>query len=113
MLTRHEITSHAKVVALVSSIETNGWQGPPLVADGEMLITGVHRSAALRALGWSRAAIDEVTVDIRDIFAANGLDYEAIRAEEEADFSDFEVSLPWVINHLPQSVLDEYGIEVG
>lgn len=113
MGTRHEVTDPTKVAHLIADIATYGWQGAPLVADGEMLLTGVHRSAALKELGWSRADIGEVTIDIRDIFAANGLDYDALREEEGCNDEDFEVSLPWVINHLPQAVIDRYGIEAG
>ncbi|MGB9755229.1 hypothetical protein [Roseiflexus castenholzii] len=36
---------------ILESISTWGWQGPPLLADGDRLLTGCHRSTACRILG--------------------------------------------------------------
>ena len=39
----HEVRDIEKLNELVASMQANGWQGMPLVADGEQLITGAHR----------------------------------------------------------------------
>ncbi len=51
----HEIDrnpiSNKKLAALIESISNDGWQGLPLLADGEQLLTGCHRATACEILG--------------------------------------------------------------
>lgn len=48
----HEVRDTAKLAALVASMETNGWQGRPLLAAeipcGLLGLTGSHRTVAAR-----------------------------------------------------------------
>ena len=74
METLHRVTDEAKVTRLAEAIEKNGWQGAPMVADGDLLLTGVHRYAALRQI--DRIDLME-TIDIRDIVE----DYDAKMTE--------------------------------
>lgn len=104
----HEVTDTGKVDALVSAIERNGWQGAPMVADGEQLITGVHRYAAMRRLGYADS--DMAIVDVRDLFAAGGLDYDALMANNDADLDWWEALLA-TLAELSTAVRDEYGID--
>ncbi|MDE2620825.1 MAG: hypothetical protein KGL54_11750, partial [Sphingomonadales bacterium] len=48
----HEASDHALVRRLARDIAAHGWEGAPLVADGAQLLTGSHRYAAVKRLGW-------------------------------------------------------------
>jgi hypothetical protein len=51
----HEIDSNPKtnkhLAEIIESIKINGWQGLPLLADGENLLNGCHRATACEILG--------------------------------------------------------------
>lgn len=108
MIPPHEITDPDKVKTLVANIEANGWQGPPLVKDGECLITGTHRYAAAQELGWSDYEIP--TVELAQLFEDAGLDMIEVHTEygcpgiDDPLFDDF-------LGELPTEILDQYGIE--
>lgn len=104
----HEVRDEAKLAELVASIERDGWQGAPLVADGEQLLTGTHRYAACKALGMADYEIP--TIDVRDLFAEAGLDFDATYAEN--DGGDWMQSMIWTLEALPQATRDEYGIDL-
>ncbi len=103
MIPLHAVADQAKVEGIAASLESNGWQGAPLVVDGENLLTGVHRYAAAQSLDWVDYEIP--TIEISDIFAANGLDWAQMMEEENGD-------LEYVLRQLPQAVLDKYGIDI-
>jgi len=89
----------------------DGWTGSPLVADGEQLITGTHRHYA-----WTRLLdndeADIPTVDIRDIFSTEGLDYDALMADE-MQYSIWDDAIVYVIDHyLSPTIRNEYGIDI-
>lgn len=64
----HEARDEAKLQRLMDSIQANGWQGAPLVADGEQLLNGAHRYEALYRLNLTSMTDDpEVCIDIREI----------------------------------------------
>lgn len=88
----HGVTDPAKVSYLAESIALHGWVGPPLVCDGENLLTGVHRYAAWRRL--NRPDGELPTVDVADLFAAQGRDW------------------VYVLHTLPDAVIDAFGIDV-
>lgn len=95
-----------KVSDIAESMERDGWIGAPLVADGEQLLTGAHRyHAAYRVLDWTDAQIP--VIDVREIFEAHGLSYDALLEDEDGD-------VVYTITHyLPQSARDEYGIDIA
>jgi len=97
------------ITRLVESIRNNGWDGPAIIVDGGLddILDGNHRYAAAKSLGWSD---DEIpTVDIRDLFSAARLDYDAIigDATHDADAQMLAISM------LPTEVMDEYGLFDG
>lgn len=49
-----------KVQQLRESMETKGWDGPPLVVHGEKALNGAHRLAAARQVGLS--SIPTITI---------------------------------------------------
>ena len=86
----HRVTDAEKFERIRTSILTNGWKGPPLVAvergDGYQLLTGSHRYAALRSIereaGQPGAEFDLLVVDWIDGLdeACNPEDISAILA---------------------------------
>lgn len=54
-ITFHEIDknpeTNAHLAEIVASLDANGWQGLPLLADGEQLLNGCHRATACEILG--------------------------------------------------------------
>lgn len=103
-------TDAAKVADLAAAIDAAGWQGAPLVADGEMLLTGSHRyDAAVRVLGWT--ANDVPTVDVREVFADAGADYDAMLAKQMDSGLSWEVAVPLLLAELPAAVVAEYGFD--
>lgn len=103
----HEARDAAKLAALEADMRANGWTGPALVADGEQLLTGAHRFAAAQA---TDTAID--VVDIRDLFAVEGLDFEAAYADAEDAYGEYFYAVGAACESLPASVRAEYGIYV-
>jgi len=111
MITLHEITDAAKAQALAEAMARDGWTGSPLVADGDQLITGTHRHYA-----WTRLLdndeADIPTIDIRDIFAAEGLNYDALMADE-MQYSIWDDAIVYVLTHyLSADTCDRYGIDI-
>lgn len=53
----HRVTHEIKLEAIKKSLETIGWDGPPLIgyleSDRIVLLSGSHRWAAAKALGFS------------------------------------------------------------
>ncbi len=109
MDTYHEVKDEAKVQALMASMERDGWQGAPLVAEGDQLYTGVHRYTAAQRLGWADYQIP--TVDVREIWEALGRDFEAEVAEVIDDYADGSVCIAEMLGNLPQETKDYYGID--
>lgn len=104
----HEVHNPAKAIVLAARIKRHGWRGVPLVVDGEQLLTGTHRYAACGLIGWQD---DEIpTIEVRELFAAQGLDFDAIYAEE--DRGDYYQALVWTIEALPADVRAEYGLDM-
>mgnify|MGYP003149437823 CR=1 FL=1 len=107
METLHGVTNPAKVLKIVESIERDGWQGAPMVADGDLLLTGVHRYAALRMLDRAME-VEEHTIDIRNICP----DYDARVAELIAEDFDGMEAIQITLEGLPVAIHNEYGIDL-
>lgn len=110
----HEPNDDAKLADLMTSMERHGWVGAPLVAWDTHLLTGAHRFAAVDRLSREdRAHIDMPVVDIRDVFAACGLDFDALVEHEGITAAD-DPSLPWLLHHyLPRETRAAYGIDIN
>jgi len=107
MNTLHEVRDTEKVNRLAKAIEENGWQGPPMVADYDCLITGVHRYAALRQLD-REAYVECHTIDIRDIVE----NFDAKIDELMDSGLDWIESLRRILDDLPESTRTEYGMDL-
>jgi len=106
----HDVTDRAKVASLAADMAERGWQGPPLVVDGENALTGTHRIAAVRALRNTegiRVAVPRV--EIADLCAAYGLDWAALRDQHDGDSYWAAAALRDV---LPPETVDYLGFDV-
>lgn len=103
----HEARDEAKLSILKADMLVNGWTGAALVADGLQLLTGAHRFAAAQA---TDTRIE--TIDIRDLFEAEGLDFDAVYADAEGAYGDYFTAVRVACDALPASVREEYGIDI-
>jgi hypothetical protein len=109
MVPLHEVEDWGKVGELMESIKQNGWQGAPLVAWGDQLITGTHRYAAWRKLGY--CDYDLPTIDLSEVFAEAGFDIDELHEKygyptvDDPEFVDF-------ILELPAEIREKYGIDI-
>jgi hypothetical protein len=58
----HKVKDIKRYKKLVERMQLHGWQGSPLLADGNELLTGSHRFAAAETAG-----IDLQVVDVREL----------------------------------------------
>ena len=97
----HGICDEGKLNDLIASMSANGWQGAPLVADGDQLVTGAHRWVAAREV-----EINAPVVDIRDIYP----EWDTLHAEYGSPTAD-ERDYTEALMDLPQALRDAYGID--
>ncbi len=109
LTTMHEVRDEAKVSTLMTSIERDGWVGAALVVwDDSYLITGTHRYAAACRLGIEN---EIPTIEIADVFAEAGLDFEALHFEHGSPaFGDTD--LVELMGALPTDIREQYGIDL-
>jgi len=107
METLHEVRDTAKVERIAKSIEENGWIGAPMVADGDQLITGVHRYAALRQLDLEHE-LAEHTIDIRDLVEDYDAKIEEMMTEDEMEWYE---ALVTIIGEMDTETAEQYGMD--
>jgi len=107
----HEVRDLEHMRRLMESLEANGWVGAPLVVwEGEYLLTGSHRYAAAKELGWADAEIP--TIELADVFAEAGLDFEQLHAEYGYPTIDDHWALVELLSELPDEIREKYGIDL-
>ena len=112
MIPYHEVRDYEHMRKLMASMEANGWVGAPLVIwDGEYLITGSHRYAAAMELGWTESDIP--TIELSEVFAEAGLDFEALHAEHGYPTIDEHGKLVALLDELPEEIREKYGIDLN
>ena len=101
----HGVHDKAKVDRLYRNMLANGWQGTPLVADREQLITGVHRLAA-----WEQIDTygEPPVIDIREIAP----DYDTQMADYMDCGLDWYEALVKIVDTMPQTVCEQYGLDI-
>lgn len=103
MIRLHEPEDVAKLDQLAMAMREQGWQGAPLVADGDDLITGAHRHYAWTQLV-GRAEFEIPIIDIRELCP----EYDEIMADE----SDWYVGVTWIVSRLPAEIREQYGLDI-
>lgn len=109
----HGVTDGDKYAALVESMTRNGWVGAPIVivdrSDYCMIplaITGSHRLAAAESIDY-----DPPMIDLVDLFAATGLDYDATLAAYLDCGFDLYDAIIRAAAALPVHIIDYYGLD--
>ncbi|MBP5935459.1 hypothetical protein [Streptomyces acidiscabies] len=107
----HEVRDRAHRDALTADMRRRGWQGPPTVvlADHAISLTGVHRRSAA-----AQAGLDEVPgVSLEDLFGACGKDmWELVNGSEEYATSYYYDFSRLINDHLPETVIESYGLDM-
>jgi hypothetical protein len=88
---------------------TNGWQGAPIVADGENAFTGSHRIAAVaRTLNEDGIEVEIPFIQISDLCDLYGIDWAAL-LDEHGDTYEAAAELRTL---LPAAVVAYLGYDV-
>ncbi|RMI39733.1 ParB/Srx family N-terminal domain-containing protein [Streptomyces triticirhizae] len=92
------------VAEIADSMRAHGWRGAPLVVVPEygLSYNGTHR---LRAA--AEAELEVPTVALRDLFAACGLDLDAICDEHDLGLMSDRAD---IVAHLPEDVREAYTL---
>jgi len=109
METYHAVTDHDKVAQLAAIIDAGDWPGPPLVHDGDQLLTGTHRYAAARSIDMIDADIP--LVDIREVFAEADMDWESVWHEHGEPTANEPYYVDAILE-LPPAIRRKYGIDM-
>jgi hypothetical protein len=116
----HEVCDEEKLASLVGSMRTHGWQGAPLVVipgidygwgpGDPRAICGSHRIVAAEMTD-----VEVPTIDLPDLLAEHGADWDALVTEmEQAGFSREAAEYEVVVRleeHLPAAVIEYYGLD--
>lgn len=97
----HGVTDHAKLGELTAAMDEHGWQGAPILADGETALTGSHRIPAAH-----EAWVDIPRVQAGDVCALFGADWDEIKDGDTAD-----VAYGRLLDALPTEVIAYLGIQ--
>lgn len=104
------------ISGLVESMRENGWTGGPAIVDGGIddILDGNHRYMAAKALGWSDGDIP--VADIRELFGAARMDYDATidaQCPDRSDHNALAAAQMDAIMQLPSEIMDEYEMFDG
>lgn len=105
----HEVQDAAKVEQIAASMRANGWQGAPVLVWEGYQLTGVHRTAAAELAG-----IDLETIELREVFAQDGADFDAAIADYiNYPYGDVYAGITLtILPHLSDTIKAEYGIDL-
>ncbi|MEW1737974.1 hypothetical protein AB0346_18655 [Nocardia beijingensis] len=102
----HEVRDAAKLADLTAGMRRSGWQGPPLVVDGEQALTGSHRY-------WAAVASDTdiPRVAIAELCEALGVDWEAHLEEHDGSLR-IDGAYRTIADKLPAEVVYYLGLDL-
>ncbi|WP_047121249.1 ParB/RepB/Spo0J family partition protein [Streptomyces leeuwenhoekii] len=108
----HEVRDEEHRDAIAADMRKRGWHGAPLVVlpDYLLSLTGVHRRSAAELAG-----LEEIPgVSLEDLFEACGTDlWDAINSDEEYMNASCYYDYSRVIaDHLPEEVIETYGLDM-
>jgi hypothetical protein len=99
----HAADDAGKLAALVESMSADGWNGPPLVVDGEQALTGAHRYEAARV-----TYTDIPRIQVTELCEIYGADWEGLRA----DHGDWYEAARRLDEVLPAAVVEYLGLDL-
>jgi hypothetical protein len=105
----HRASDPAKVCELVAAMRDRGWDGPPVVVDDGIALTGSHRLAAVMELATAGTYVRVPLVDLAKVCARFGVDWEVHRAEQGGNWYDAARALP---DRLPREVVEYLGLDL-
>ena len=96
----HNVDDIQKVQTLGSSLQTDGWIGPPLIIVGNQALTGTHRLAAAKSAGIRLVPVIELSslAGVADGILSANLTREEIKN---------------IINSLPESIKEQYAASIS
>lgn len=99
----HEVRDTVKYESLVASMEEGGWEGAPLVVDGDQALTGSHRYWAALA---TYTEIPRIQIeDVCDLF---DVDWTAHREELPSEYDAYLN----IADKLPADVVAYLGLDI-
>lgn len=109
----HSADDKTKVATIKASIEAEGWdwEQPPLVVWGEQLVTGAHRSEAIRQLVEEGHDFPVDTLELSEIFAYHDLDFDELW-EEYGQPTSSDPAFIRLVQKLPVAVRNHYAIDI-
>ncbi|WP_215544872.1 hypothetical protein [Amycolatopsis sp. CA-230715] len=109
----HDVVDRGKLAALMRDMAERGWQGPPLLVDGENAFTGSHRIGAVSGL-WNTECIEIVIpyVEAAELCAEFDVDWATLVEDNAADFGDITDLSQRLAELLPAEVVDYLGMDL-
>lgn len=106
----HEVRDETLLVDLMASMREQGWQGPPIIVDGEMGLTGSHRIQAVANL-WNFEGIEVrlQVITVEDLAERYGIDWDALLEDHAGDRFGAALELQ---RQLPVDVVDWLGMDL-
>ncbi len=107
----HSVTDPELLQALMASMRENGWVGAPIVSEGDANAwTGVHRvTAAMRLWNYEGICIEIHHVDVDDLCAQYGIDWEQLVDDHDGESYEAAATLRGL---LPEDVSAYLGFDV-
>lgn len=103
----HEAQDHDKAAALKADMLERGWQGPPIVADNELAVTGSHRLAARSRASNEGVDVEMPMVQLSDVCTEFSVDWDA----HCSDHPDWYEAVCTIDTKLPREVVDYLGLD--
>lgn len=104
----HEVRDEQKVADLVASLDTYGWDGPPLLVEGECAVTGSHRIPAVDVLTRGGTSLEVPVLDIAELAADYGIDWQLLRKQHPY----LEEAAQQLAELLPSEVVATLGMDL-
>lgn len=104
---QHDSLDRHKVDQLKSDMRQRGWQGPPVVVDGELAVTGTHRLKARAELANEGYDLDLPEVELSEVCAQAGIDWPA-HCDEHLNWDE---AVRTIEAMLPRAVVDYLGLD--
>jgi len=105
----HEIDNNPetniKLKEIVDSLAENGWQGYPLLAIGDQLLTGCHRATACKILDIEPVVHQAIIAEAKD-------EVDQYYIDELADCFDTETLYRAIKALYDEGLVDDYSLEI-
>lgn len=104
----HDVRDEHKVAHLVASLDTYGWDGPPLLVEGERAVTGAHRIPAVDVLTRRGTSLEVPFLDVAELAADYGIDWQLLREQ----YPHLDEAAQQLAELLPNEVVATLGMDL-